>query len=367
MALGAAFGGSLGVTASSGPGIDLKAETIGLGGGARAADGDRRRAARRPLDRHAHQDRAGRPDARDVRPPRRVAAADRRGLHARPVLRRRHRGGADRREVPHAGDPAHGHLPRQLVRAVAAAGRAPRCRRSTRASPPSPTAPTAPSCPYLRDENLARPWAVPGTPGLRHRIGGLEKEDGTGNISYEPANHALMTRLRAEKVAKVADEIPPLEVDHEDGAEVLVLGWGSSYGTIRARRAPRAARRARRWPPRTCATSTRCRRTSARCCAPTARCVVPEMNMGQLVKIIRAEFLVDADSVTKVEGLPFFADELEAEILERVDVSSCSRDGHGNGNGTPCRCSPRRTSPPTRRRAGARAAGTTRSSPPSSR
>jgi 2-oxoglutarate ferredoxin oxidoreductase subunit alpha len=171
--------------------------------------------------------------------------------------------------------------------------------------------------PYKRDQNLARPWAVPGTPGLRHRIGGLEKEHETGNISYEPSNHALMTRLRAEKVAKVADDIPPLEVDHEDGAEVLVLGWGSSYGAIRA-----AVRRVRLkgkkvdsahlfhvhpWP-----------HNLGEVLRSYRKVIVPEMNMGQLVRLIRAEFLVDADSVTKVEGLPFFADELEAEILERV-------------------------------------------------
>src|SRR5207249_5300626 len=81
--------------------------------------------------------------------------------------------------------------------------------------------------PYLRDENLARPWAVPGTPGLEHRIGGLEKEHGSGNISYEPDNHSLMTRLRAERILKIADDIPDLVVDTEEGAEVLVLGWGS--------------------------------------------------------------------------------------------------------------------------------------------
>jgi 2-oxoglutarate/2-oxoacid ferredoxin oxidoreductase subunit alpha len=171
--------------------------------------------------------------------------------------------------------------------------------------------------PYKRDENLARPWAIPGTAGLRHRIGGLEKEHETGNISYDPTNHALMSRLRAEKVAKVADEIPPLEVDHEDGAEALVLGWGSSYGPIRA-----AVRRVRLkgkkvdsahlfhlnpWP-----------HNLGEVLRSYRKVIVPEMNMGQLVRLIRAEFLVDADSVTKVEGLPFFADELEAAILERL-------------------------------------------------
>ena len=87
--------------------------------------------------------------------------------------------------------------------------------------------------PYLRDDRLARPWAVPGTPGLQHVIGGLEKEDGTGNISYEAENHALMTRLRAEKVEGIAEDIAELEVDDDEGAELLVLGWGSTYGAIK--------------------------------------------------------------------------------------------------------------------------------------
>ena len=88
--------------------------------------------------------------------------------------------------------------------------------------------------PYLRDENLARPWAIPGTPKLQHRVGGLEKQDGTGNISYDPANHEYMTRIRAAKVAKIADDIPELAVDEEGGEELLVVGWGSTYGSIRA-------------------------------------------------------------------------------------------------------------------------------------
>ena len=99
--------------------------------------------------------------------------------------------------------------------------------------------------PYARDEKLARPWATPGTPGLVHRIGGLEREDGTGNISYDPENHERMTDLRAAKVDGIANDIPPLEVDDPDGdAELLVLGWGSSLGTIAGGRSARAGRRA---------------------------------------------------------------------------------------------------------------------------
>ncbi len=129
--------------------------------------------------------------------------------------------------------------------------------------------------PYLRDERLARPWAVPGTPGLRHRIGGLEKEDVTGNISYQPENHDHMTRLRAERIERV--EVPDLVVDDPGGdASLLVLGWGSSYGAIegaarrRAARAGPEARHRARAPPQPAA-----RRTSSRCCAPTSACSCP--------------------------------------------------------------------------------------------
>ena len=106
--------------------------------------------------------------------------------------------------------------------------------------------------PYLRDEaTLARPWAVPGTPGLEHRIGGLEKADGTGNISYDPDNHDRMISLRAAKVAGIAADIPPLEVDHQDGSRLLVLGWGSTYGPIAAavRRVRAAGAKVSRGPP----------------------------------------------------------------------------------------------------------------------
>ena len=127
-----------------------------------------------------------------------------------------------------------------------------------------------------------------------------------------------MTRLRAEKVGKVADDIPPLEVDHEDGADVLVLGWGSSYGHDPGGGPARAPEGQEGRVRASASTSTRCRTTLGDVLRSYRKVIVPEMNMGQLVKIIRAEFLVDADSVTKVEGLPFFADELEAAILERL-------------------------------------------------
>ncbi len=131
--------------------------------------------------------------------------------------------------------------------------------------------------PYLRDEEtLARPWAIPGTPGLEHRIGGLEKGDGHGNISYDPANHDLMVRTRQAKVDRIADSLPPLEVDDPSGeAKVLVLGWGSTYGPIGAGVPPGPQGRLSTSPRCTCATSTRSRRTSARSSSATTRCWCP--------------------------------------------------------------------------------------------
>jgi 2-oxoglutarate/2-oxoacid ferredoxin oxidoreductase subunit alpha len=173
--------------------------------------------------------------------------------------------------------------------------------------------------PYLRDERLARPWAVPGTPGLVHRIGGLERQDGTGNISYDASNHELMTRLRQAKVDGIADDIPALEVDDPTGdAELLVLGWGSSLGTIteaarRVRGQGRAVATAhlRHLNPFPANTGDIVRRFR--------RVLIPEMNMGQLATLIRARYLIDAQSYTKIQGLPIFAEELEPEIVRLLD------------------------------------------------
>jgi 2-oxoglutarate ferredoxin oxidoreductase subunit alpha len=170
--------------------------------------------------------------------------------------------------------------------------------------------------PYLRDERGARPWALPGTPGLEHRVGGLEKEDASGNISYDPENHQRMTDLRAAKVAGV--DVPDLEVDDPSGeAELLVLGWGSTYGPIGG-----AVRRVRHHGGKVATAHLRhlnpLPRNTADVLRAYPRVLVPETNMGQLVKIVRAEFLVDAESMTKMKGLPFFTEELEHAIEERV-------------------------------------------------
>jgi 2-oxoglutarate ferredoxin oxidoreductase subunit alpha len=173
--------------------------------------------------------------------------------------------------------------------------------------------------PYARDpDTLARPWAVPGTPGLEHRVGGLEKADVTGNVSYDPENHEHMTRLRAAKVAGIARDIPPVEVDADEGAQVLVLGWGSTYGSIAA-----AVRRVRArghkvaqahlfhlnpFPP-----------NLGDVLARYTKVLVPEMNLGQLSLLIRGRYLVDATSVNKVKGLPFKAAEIERALLAMLD------------------------------------------------
>jgi 2-oxoglutarate/2-oxoacid ferredoxin oxidoreductase subunit alpha len=172
--------------------------------------------------------------------------------------------------------------------------------------------------PYARDENQVRPWAVPGTPGLRHRIGGLEKEDVTGNISYESENHAHMTHLRADRVARMADDIPELRVEDPDGADLLVLGWGSTYGAIEG-----AARRTRREHDAKVATAHLTHlnplpRNTGDVLRSFERVLVPEMNLGQLSRILRAEYLVDVESFTKVDGLPIFTADVMEQILERV-------------------------------------------------
>ena len=174
--------------------------------------------------------------------------------------------------------------------------------------------------PYLRDDDtLARPWAVPGTPGLTHRIGGLEKADGKGGISYDPDNHDRMTRLRAAKIAGIA--VPDVEVDDPSGAaDVLVVGWGSSYGPIGA-----ACRRVRKDGLRIAHAHLRhlnpMPANLGEVLARYDRVVCPEMNLGQLAMLLRARYLVDVRSYTKVAGLPFRAEELQGVLTDHVKGS----------------------------------------------
>jgi 2-oxoglutarate/2-oxoacid ferredoxin oxidoreductase subunit alpha len=171
--------------------------------------------------------------------------------------------------------------------------------------------------PYLRDATtLARAWAAPGTAGLEHRIGGLEKQDGSGNVSYDPANHDLMVRTRQAKVDRVAATIPPLEVDDPDGdADILVLGWGSTYGPIGA-----AVRRCRDAGLHVAQAHFRhlnpLPENTEQVLKGYRRVLLPEMNLGQLALLLRGRFLVDVISYTQVRGLPFKAAELASVIQE---------------------------------------------------
>jgi 2-oxoglutarate ferredoxin oxidoreductase subunit alpha len=169
--------------------------------------------------------------------------------------------------------------------------------------------------PYARDpRTLARPWAVPGTPGLEHRIGGLEKADITGNVSYDPENHHRMQTLRAEKVARIADDIPHVQVFGPREGDLLILGWGSTYGAIRTaverlqaagRSVAHAHLRHLNPFPSDLEEVLRAYR----------RVLIPEVNLGQLLLLVRGRFLVDAEGYDKVRGKPFRI----TEIKERAE------------------------------------------------
>jgi 2-oxoglutarate ferredoxin oxidoreductase subunit alpha len=167
--------------------------------------------------------------------------------------------------------------------------------------------------PYLRDPStLARPWAIPGTPGLAHRIGGLEKADVTGNVSYDPDNHDLMTRLRTRKVAGIAADIPEVEVD-DDGAPLLVLSWGGTYGPVAA-----GVRRIRKNGGEVAhAHLTHLNpfpRNLGEVLKRYEKVLVPEINLGQLLQLVRARYLVDAVGYNRVRGLPLRASEVQDAI-----------------------------------------------------
>ncbi|MEM7142018.1 MAG: 2-oxoacid:acceptor oxidoreductase subunit alpha [Actinomycetota bacterium] len=171
--------------------------------------------------------------------------------------------------------------------------------------------------PYMRNEDLARPWAVPGTDEIMHRIGGIEKEDGTGNISYDPVNHGAMVDIREERIDKVAESYPVTEVVGDEDAEILLVGWGSTWGAItgaagRLRRAGHSVghvhlRNLHPFP-----------NDLGELLTGRKHVIVPEMNLGQLTALLRAEYLVDATVIPKVMGQPFTAGELVAKIEEIV-------------------------------------------------
>jgi 2-oxoglutarate ferredoxin oxidoreductase subunit alpha len=171
--------------------------------------------------------------------------------------------------------------------------------------------------PYNRDERLVRPWVVPGTPGLEHRLGGLEKEDGSGNVSYDPLNHEHMTRTRARKIANIAREVPDLVVTGPAEGDLLVVGWGGTYGAIvsavqRAQRRGLSVAHAhlRYLNPMPANTADVLRRYR--------KVLVPELNAGQLRLLLRAEYLIDAVGLNKVQGRPFLVREVEEKIEEVV-------------------------------------------------
>jgi 2-oxoglutarate ferredoxin oxidoreductase subunit alpha len=172
--------------------------------------------------------------------------------------------------------------------------------------------------PYHRDENLVRPWAVPGTPGLEHRIGGLEKQNITGNVSYDPENHQLMVKIRQEKVDRIADHIPQQEIEAgPDTGKVLVLGWGSTYGAIKSavldllaeghQVAHAHIRYLRPFP-----------KNLGDILHSFDKVLIPEINNGQLIKIIRDQYLIDAEGYNKIMGVPITRGELVTKIREML-------------------------------------------------
>jgi len=314
-ALGASFGGSLGVCTSSGPGVILKMETIGLAV-----------TFELPLLIIDVQ-RAGPSTGMPTKPEQADLLMTMFGRNAEspvPVLAASTPGGCFHAAIEAARIALKYRTPVFLLSdAYLANGSEPWLLPDVSELPDISTELTdQPNVdggfmPYQRDpETLARQWAIPGTPGLEHRIGGLEKEDVTGNVSYDPDNHDHMVRLRAQKVAGIAADIPELEVDDPDGADLLVLGWGGTYGPIQS-----AARRIRKEGKKVAhAHLTHLNpfpRNLGDVLGRYEKVLVPEINLGQLLKLVRAEFLVDAVGYNRVRGLPFRSDEL-AEAIEAM-------------------------------------------------
>jgi len=308
-ALGASFGGSLGVSTSAGPGVVLKSETVGLAV-----------ALELPLLILDIQ-RAGPSTGMPTKPEQAdllMVLFGRNSESPVPVLAASTPGNCFDMAVEAARIALKYRTPVYLLSDAYLANGAepwlipdvdalPRLDAGFTTEPPE----DGTFLPYARDpETLARPWAIPGTPGLEHRIGGLEKQDGTGNVSYDPDNHDRMTRLRAQKVAGIAADIPELEVDDPDGdARLLVLGWGGTYGPIAA-----AARKVRARGGKVAHAHLHHLNPFPRNTGEVLRryeqVLVPEMNLGQLLKLVRAEFLVDAVGYNRVRGVPFRSSEL---------------------------------------------------------
>jgi 2-oxoglutarate/2-oxoacid ferredoxin oxidoreductase subunit alpha len=314
-AVGASFGGALGVCTSSGPGVVLKAETVGLAV-----------ALELPLLILDIQ-RAGPSTGMPTKPEQADLLMVLFGRNAEspvPVVAASTPGGCFDAALEAARITLKYRTPVYLLSdAYLANGSEPWLLPDADAlSPIDPVFATGPNrdgefLPYVRDpETLARAWAIPGTPGLEHRLGGLEKQDETGNVSYDPDNHDRMVRLRAQKVANIAADIPDLAVDDPDGASLLVLGWGGTYGPITA-----AVRRLRKEGKKVAQAHlmhlSPFPRNTGEVLRSYDRVLVPEMNLGQLLKLVRAEFLVDAVGYNRVRGLPLRAGEL-ADAMEAL-------------------------------------------------
>ena len=316
IALGASFAGQLGVTGTSGPGMDLKAETLGLAvimelpmvivdvqraGPPRAC---RRRRRRRTCLLAMY----GRHGSRPCRSSPRAPGA---------LLRRRHRGGPHRRDLQDARDPPVRYVPRELLRAVA--DPRPRLAADLRARLRHRPEPRR-RVPAVSEGRAPR--AAVGDPrdrGARAPDRRPRAENVTGDISYDPENHETMTRIRQRKIDRMAEDLPPLEVEGDADADTLVLGWGSTAGTIRA-----AARRVRA-QGHGVATAHLVHLNPlpsnlGEILRGYRKVLIPEMNTGQLSLIVRSRFLVDAVGYNKVQGLPIFAEELEQEILRVLDA-----------------------------------------------
>jgi 2-oxoglutarate ferredoxin oxidoreductase subunit alpha len=316
-ALGAAFGGALGVTTTSGPGLDLKSEAIGL--------------------------------AINLELPLLIVDVQRGGPSTGLPTK------TEQADLLHAMYGRHGEAPLPIIAAktpshcfeaaidaarIAVKYRTPvillsdgylangaepwKLPDTDALEPIDPGFATEPNhvdddgtatfWPYVRDETtLARPWAPPGIPGLEHRIGGLEKADGSGNVSYDGVNHERMIHLRAAKVAGIVQDIPPLDVD-DDGSDVLVLGWGSTFGAISAG-VRRVRARGQKVAQAHVVHLNPFPANFGDVLGRYRRVLVPEINLGQLSRLIRAEFLVDVQSLNKMQGVPFRAAEIETAIL----------------------------------------------------
>jgi 2-oxoglutarate ferredoxin oxidoreductase subunit alpha len=171
--------------------------------------------------------------------------------------------------------------------------------------------------PYARDENLSRPWAVPGTPGLEHRVGGLEKKHITGHVNYEPSNHDFMVNLRAQKVAKVQEDIPLQDVFGPETADLAIVGWGGTYGAIRA-----ATERLQAQGKSVAHVHIKYLNpfpsNLGEVLGKYKKILVPEINLGQLAYILRATFLIELETYHRVQGLPFTPTEIEDAALQSL-------------------------------------------------